>query len=600
MGSRARLKGAFAVERRTVMSDCIDHHKTETLGTPERNRYFYGKLLDEASLSMEQRYFNQKRWMMNRLGLGHGVLCGLHVDVQGDCVCISPGVAIDTMGHEIVVPEAVPIDPRKITDDRGVPTGEEMPEGKEGGYVCLAYRECLAEPVPVLVTDCDNPHQQAPSVIRESYCVIVKKGPAPTLPAVPDKNICEALSEKDPDAKRRKICEALSSRTCSLDDACACVVLASLTREGDKFSVTQCSARPLVYSNPELFEMLLCLSEGGGGGSQGPMGPAGLGIDLVEREDRLCTEPPTVRLEGTSPNRTLYLGIPPGCDGVQGPEGPGISKVIVNPLPCEEPPIAELDPDSQHPPHQILTLGIPGHCDQTLTKITDINWPHDGQKTWQAFLKDGLQIGFSDEVSTKPGHDQGWFLVSFELSGGQRKAPQGSVNPLIGLIYLMFTLLWPIGTALVYRVDIKKGSISWQPPAGSNPDWHAQWNGSPFELASYIAVLRIFVDDIKVLVRVVAKCDFLIDKNGKCVDGNHLRGSVSLGNATGDESGDGVSGGKFESWFELVEPGSLKIPGVSPTGLSANLRSGKLAKREKDAMEKILPGFGGLAAFFNK
>jgi hypothetical protein len=98
MGSRARLKGAFAVERRTVMSDCIDHHKTETLGTPERNRYFYGKLLDEASLSMEQRYFNQKRWMMNRLGLGHGVLCGLHVDVQGDCVCISPGVAIDTMG----------------------------------------------------------------------------------------------------------------------------------------------------------------------------------------------------------------------------------------------------------------------------------------------------------------------------------------------------------------------------------------------------------------------------------------------------------------------------------------------------------------------
>jgi hypothetical protein len=30
------------------------------------------------------------------------------------------------------------------------------------------------------------------------------------------------------------------------------------------------------------------------------------------------------------------------------------------------------------------------------------------------------------------------------------------------------------------------------------------------------------------------------------------------------------------------------------------LRSGKLAKREKDAMEKILPGFGGLAAFFNK
>lgn len=582
------------------MSDCNDYHKTGMLGTPERNRYFYGKLLDEASLRMEQSYFNQKRWMMNRLGLGSGVLCGLQVNVQGDCVCIAPGVAIDTMGHEIVVPEAVPIDPRKITDDRGVPTGDEITEGKDVGYVCLAYRECLAESVPVLVTDCDNPNQHAPSVIRESFCVLVKKGPAPTLREVPDKKICDALSEKDPEVRRRKICEVLSSRACSADDTCACVVLASITREGDKISVTPCDVRPLVYSNPELFEMLMCLLEGGGGGAQGPMGPAGLGIDLVERENRLCTEPPTVRLEGTSPSRTLYLGIPPGCDGVQGPEGPGISKVVVNPLPCEQPPTAVLDPDPQRPPHQILTLGIPGNCDQSLTKITSINWPHDGQKTWQAFLQDGLQIDFSDEVSTKPGHDQGWFLVSFELSGGQRNVLPSSGSPLAGIFALMLTFLWPIGSLLIYPVDIKKGSISWQPPVGSSADWHAHWNVSPLELTNYIALLRFFAADFKVLVRVVAKCDFLIDKQGKCVDGNHLRGSVRLGNVAGDESGDGVNGGEFESWFELVEPAGIEIPGVSATGLSANLRSGNLAKREMEALEKVFPGFGGLAAFFNK
>ncbi len=150
------------------MSDCNEHQKTGMLGTPERNRYFYGKLLDEASLRMEQSYFNQKRWMMNRLGLGSGVVCGLHVDVQGDCVCIAPGVAIDTMGHEIVVPGAVPIDPRKVTDDRGVPTGEEINNG-EKGYVCLAYHECLAEPVPVLVTDCDSTNHQTPSVIGNRF-----------------------------------------------------------------------------------------------------------------------------------------------------------------------------------------------------------------------------------------------------------------------------------------------------------------------------------------------------------------------------------------------------------------------------------------------
>ena len=45
------------------------------LAAPERNHYFYGKLLDEQHLTMEQRYFNQKRWLLNRLTVGGGVLC---------------------------------------------------------------------------------------------------------------------------------------------------------------------------------------------------------------------------------------------------------------------------------------------------------------------------------------------------------------------------------------------------------------------------------------------------------------------------------------------------------------------------------------------
>jgi hypothetical protein len=589
------------------MSDCTEHQKTGTLTTPERNRYFYGKLLDETSLRMEQSYFNQKRWMMNRLGLGSGVLCGLHVDVRGDCICIAPGVAIDTMGHEIVVPEAVPIDPRKVTDDRGAPTGEEITNGEQG-YICLAYRECLAEPVPVLVTDCDSTHQQAPSVIQESFCVIVKKGPAPTLPAVPEKKICDALGETDPEVKRRKICEVLSSRPCSADDACSCVVLASITRDGDKFRVTECSVRPLAYSNPALFEMLMCLSEQGGGGSQGPVGPvgpigpAGPGIDLVEREDRLCTEPPTVRLEGTSPNRTLYLGIPPGCTGAPGPEGPGISQVIVNSLPCEEPPTATLAPDAQHLPHQILTLGLPGHCDQSLTKITEINWPHDGQMTWQQFITEGLRVDFSDAVTVKPNHDDGWFLVSIELSGSARGAPAPS-QPLAALLVLLLAVVWPKGTTFVYRADINRGSIAGLPPVVGATGRYAHWVPSPADMTGLSQLIQLFklllgIDGLGILVRVVAKCDFLIDKNGKCVDGNHLRGSVRSGAMSGDESGDGVGGGEFESWFELVD--GQQSPGAVPSGLSARMLSGRPTKREKDALEKLFPGIEALAAFFNK
>ena len=113
------------------MSDCNENQKTGKLVTPQRNRYFYGKLLDEASLRIEQSNFNQKRWMMNRLGLGCGVMCGLNVTIQDDLICISPGVAIDSLGREIVVPEGKRMNPRKITVDRGVPTGDELQAKEE-------------------------------------------------------------------------------------------------------------------------------------------------------------------------------------------------------------------------------------------------------------------------------------------------------------------------------------------------------------------------------------------------------------------------------------------------------------------------------------
>ena len=41
--------------------------------------------------------------MLNRLGLGFGVLCGLEVCAVGDAVVVRPGIAIDGRGREIVV-----------------------------------------------------------------------------------------------------------------------------------------------------------------------------------------------------------------------------------------------------------------------------------------------------------------------------------------------------------------------------------------------------------------------------------------------------------------------------------------------------------------
>ena len=52
----------------------------------ERNRYFYGKMLTARDFETEQRYFNNKRRLLNRTLYGAGVVCGLGVYRNDDAV----------------------------------------------------------------------------------------------------------------------------------------------------------------------------------------------------------------------------------------------------------------------------------------------------------------------------------------------------------------------------------------------------------------------------------------------------------------------------------------------------------------------------------
>lgn len=100
------------------------------LTAPRRNRYFYGKRLDVQHFRMEQDYGKLKQWLLNRLTLGKGVLCGLRVTVEGERICVDPGVAIDGLGHEIVVPVRSCIDP--LAPDEGCCGGGASGEVRPG------------------------------------------------------------------------------------------------------------------------------------------------------------------------------------------------------------------------------------------------------------------------------------------------------------------------------------------------------------------------------------------------------------------------------------------------------------------------------------
>jgi len=197
-----------------------------TLQPPRRNSYFYGKRMDVQHFQMEQDYGKHKQWLLNRLTHGKGVLCGLRVSLDGTRICVDPGVAIDGLGREIIVPHLACIDPitqeggccgdpccsghgatpepprdeRPPTDnpDGGVPGRPDSnvpgrpdtpgagpqpgsrPQVAAGLYTLwLCYRECKADYQPVLVSDCGTREQCAAGTIVETYCLKMTPGLPP-------------------------------------------------------------------------------------------------------------------------------------------------------------------------------------------------------------------------------------------------------------------------------------------------------------------------------------------------------------------------------------------------------------------------------------
>ena len=232
---------------------------SETLGqlaTPTRNNFFYGKLMTELHFQMEQNYFKRMRRLVNRHGLGTGVLCGLEVTVaeDGHMVVVQPGVAVDEVGRLIVVPEPYCVEnPRQPTDgDPIVGEGEVT--------LCLAYHECKAEPVPVLVGDCETRQDCMPSTVRERYRLLLRQG----LPDPPPPFPCEAIFPDEPpeDFDRRVVaCETLSGPCQAPDDDCVVLAVIRLPAvASDSVIVDMCRFRRVLYSNAMLLELLLCLA----------------------------------------------------------------------------------------------------------------------------------------------------------------------------------------------------------------------------------------------------------------------------------------------------------------------------------------------------
>jgi hypothetical protein len=226
-----------------------------TLNAPERNRYFYGLLMDAERFQKDQSYFNAKRWMLNRFATGPGVLCGLALNYAAGALTLNPGIALDLAGREIVVPEVTPIDISQLTDAQGKATGP-VPAGSTI-LISIAYTEERIDPVAVLVPDCDHPNGCAPSTVEESFVILVAIAPEPA----PTVNPCVFGSfpfSMPPGAALQTLIANQVSAGYSAVPSNASIALGRLNLSTN--SLDAVSDRPVVYDNLLLFQLISCLA----------------------------------------------------------------------------------------------------------------------------------------------------------------------------------------------------------------------------------------------------------------------------------------------------------------------------------------------------
>ncbi|GGJ24233.1 hypothetical protein [Neoroseomonas lacus] len=156
-----------------------------------RNHYFTGKLLVERDFTDEQHYFREKIRLHHQRLHGVGVVCGLDLTPHPNPACrdrmfvLQPGSAIDCCGHDILVVEPETIELASFanvaaliaaaTQNPDVPAAHTL-------QVCLSYRECPTETVPVLFDECGcDDTQCAPNRILESYALDIRIDPPPPV-----------------------------------------------------------------------------------------------------------------------------------------------------------------------------------------------------------------------------------------------------------------------------------------------------------------------------------------------------------------------------------------------------------------------------------
>jgi DNA-binding beta-propeller fold protein YncE len=290
-----------------------------------------------------------------------------------------------------------------------------------------------------------------------------------------------------------------------------CIVLATVNGYVHGQPITEAEIdnrtdRQLLLSTDLLTKIVRCLlDQGTGGGQVGPQGLPG---------------PPGTN--GTNGQN--------GGSGPQGPPGPGITDVSVQFVPCDQPGSATL---SGAAPNFTLHLTIPGPCNPNLTVVKTINWDHAGKLSMSTLRNPGLRIAFSADVK----------FTDLSLD---------TVTLLIPVPEDLFQVWAEAGPNAITVKGVNFATIGdVNSTPGPAPDAAGLANGVALTINErFIPILLKLVGQ---KLRVCVRSDFIRDKSDLALDGDHLPLWVPTTLQAGRQSGDGIEGGIFESWFTLEQ-----------------------------------------------
>ena len=243
----------------------------------ERNNYYFGKLMKAQDFEIEQSYFNRKRWLINRMVHGWGVVYGLDVkQIKDDLtkVSIEPGFAIDCCGREILVCEQKVISLKP--EEADCSEENRTVQGEPTKYsICLRFKECKTERFPALYLSgsCDQKEKCQFNRINDWFEIkVVPFSKYDRTPFCPKKCGCPN-NEESPDNKKLKgNQDSLDNKSllhkCICDwllkcpDYCdsQCVVLATVTLDNNYViqDIDKYTERKLIYNNLLLYDLINC------------------------------------------------------------------------------------------------------------------------------------------------------------------------------------------------------------------------------------------------------------------------------------------------------------------------------------------------------